>query len=268
MRLPFQVPEFIPTPANRRLRRARRTFERILRAAIDRARKDPTSRTLTAMLVNAVDEETNDTLDEKQVLDELVGFVLAGHETTANALSWTLFYLAQHPATEERLLGEYKAILGDRPAGAGDLQHLIETKKVLNESMRLMPSAWLIPRTAVGDDQIGGFPIHRGQIVWLITWLLHRHPSSWERPEEFNPDRFDPEPTKSRHRFAYLPFGVGQKMCIGAGFAMLEMQLALPSLLRHFRFHLPKGVQIEPECFVTLRPRGGMPMIVTRRESA
>ncbi len=268
VRMPFQAPAFLPTPANRRLRKARRTVEGVLKTVIEKVRRTPDSKTLTAMLVNARDTETGDGLGERHVFDQLTGFVLAGHETSANALTWTLYFLAQHPEIERRLLDEYDAVLGDRPPTVEDVPRLVETRNVLNESMRLRPPAWLIPRNAVAGDEIGGYTIPGGQLIWVSPWILHRHPAIWSDPTTFDPDRFLPEASKNRHRCAFIPFGLGQKMCVGSGFAMLEMQLALPRLVRGFRYRLPEGAEPIPEPYVTLRPRGGMPMIVEVRKRA
>ncbi len=217
------------------------------------------------MLVNARDAETGEGLDDQHVFDQLTGLVLAGHETSANALSWTLFFLTQHPEIVERLLREYESVLGDRAPTLDDVPRLVETKNVLNESLRLRPPLWIVTRTAVADDEIGGFSIKRGQMIWCSPWVLHRNPAIWDAPEKFDPDRFTPDRSKDRHWLAFSPFGAGQKLCIGQGFAMLEMQLALPVLVRGFQYRLPAGVNVTPEPFVTLRPRGGLPMHVERR---
>ena len=127
------------------------------------------------MLVNARDEETGDGLDDQHIFDQLTGLVLAGHETSANALSWTLFFLAQHPEIEDRLLREYAAVLGDRVPALDDVPRLTETKNVLNEAMRLRPPVWMMARTAVADDEIAGFSIPRGQMIWCSPWVVHRH---------------------------------------------------------------------------------------------
>ena len=268
MRSPIQAPSFLPTPANLKLRRARATFDQLLRPALRNARLNPSALTLTAMLAGARDDSTGTTLDETEILDHLTGLVLGGHETTSSALSWTLYFLASHPESEARLLREYDDVLGDRVPSAEHIPLLIETKKVLQESMRLRPPAWLIPRTARGRDAIGDFQIRAGQVIWISPWMVHRHPEFWDAAEHFEPDRFSSENTRNRPKMAYIPFGAGQKMCLGFVFAMMEMQLVLPVLLRAFRFSIPQDARIEPEPFVTLRPRYGLPMYVDRRVPA
>jgi cytochrome P450 len=265
LRSPFQAASFLPTPANLRLRSARRTFEALFRSVVENARRDPSVPTVTAMLVQARDEETGAALADDQVFDQLTGLFLAGHETSANALSWTLFFLAQHPAVVEKLLAEYDAVLGDRDPDVDDLPRLELNRNVLNESMRLRPPVWLFPRTAVAQDEIAGYRIPPGQMVWISPWVLHRHPAFWQDPEGFDPDRFSEERTRGRPKLAYLPFGAGQKMCIGTAFAMMEIQLALPFLVRGWAFRLANVAPVIPDPYVTLRPRGGLPMYLAPR---
>jgi cytochrome P450 len=265
MRLPFQAPRFLPTPANRRLKRWRRAFENIARPVLEAARNDPDSHTLAAMLLAARDDDTGDSMAQTQIFDELIGFVLGGHETSANVLTWTLFFLAEHPQVADRLLSEYSAVLGSRSPKLEDLPKLPTNRAVLNESMRLRPPAWLVPRTAVAADEIGGFPIKAGQTIWISPWVLHRHPRIWEDPLTFDPEHFSVERSKNRPRYAFAPFGAGQKMCIGSGFAMLEMELVLPDLVRGFSYRLPRNAKVAADPYVTLRPRGGLPMHVEAR---
>jgi cytochrome P450 len=265
MRLPFQAPRFLPTPANRRLKRCRRAFEAIARPVLEAARRDPESHTLAAMLLAARDDEDGRGMSSTQIYDELIGFVLGGHETSANVLTWTLYFLAQHPEWVRQLLAEYDSVLGTRRPALDDLPRLVLNRCVLNESMRLRPPAWLIPRTAAADDTIAGFHIKAGQNVWISPWVLHRHPGVWEQPERFDPQRFASERMKQRPRHAFAPFGAGQKMCIGSGFAMMEMELVLPELVRYFQYRLPANAQVHADPYVTLRPRGGLPMHVEAR---
>jgi cytochrome P450 len=265
LRMPFQAPPFLPTPANLRLKKARAAFEDMARPLLKAAAANPDNHTLVAMLLSARDEESGDRLSDRHIFDELIGFVLGGHETSANVLTWTLFFLADRPEIVERLLAEYDTVLGSHTPTLDDVPRLVLNRAVLNESMRLRPPAWLIPRTAVADDVIDGYPIRAGQTIWLSPWVLHRHPAIWESPTRFDPDHFSAERLKTRPRHAFIPFGAGQKMCIGSSFAMLEMELLLPVLLRAFRYRLPAQAAVIPDPFVTLRPRGGLPMHVEAR---
>lgn len=263
LQMPFQIPDFVPTPANVRLRRIRRTFEHLVRDVLVAARRSPDEPTLAAMLLAARDAETGAAMDDTQILDELIGFLLAGHETTANTLTWTFGALAREPELADVLRAEHAAVLGDRTPTAEDVGRLPETSKVLNEAMRLWPSAWFLPRRTVADDDLGAHRIRAGQVVWVSPYVLHRHPGFWTDPERFLPTRFTPDADKARHRQAFIPFGTGQRMCIGASYAAMEMHLVLATVLREFRFALTDDCDFVPSPYVTLRPRSPMTLEVT-----
>jgi cytochrome P450 len=268
VQMPFQIPGFVPTPANLRLRRSRRAFELPLKKSLARARRSPDEPTLAAMLLSARDQETGAPLEERHILDELIGFLLAGHETVANTLTWGLALLAQHPAVAQRLRAEHTAVVGDRDATHEDVARLTETSKALNETMRMWPPGWFLPRRALQADELNGQRIPAGQVVWVVPYVLHRHPAFWSDPDRFDPERFANEKEKGRPRHAFIPFGAGQRMCIGAAYAWLELHMVMVTLLRRFDFALAEGAAMIPNPYVTLRPRGGMPITVSARPTA
>lgn len=207
-------------------------------AMVARRRKEATPRgDLVDLLLEAVDPETGRKMDDELVRDNLVGFIAAGHETSAYALSWALWLVASHPPTRERLLAEIEAAAGNEPLGAEHLDRLVFTRQVLQETMRLYPGASAIVRTAASDIEIKGRKIRRGTLCVLATHAFHRRADFWPDPHVFNPDRFAPDrPQASRPRLAYMPFGGGPRVCMGAAFAMTELAIVLATLVRAVRF--------------------------------
>lgn len=213
---------------------------------------------LLAMLLNARDEETAEGMSDRQIRDEVMSLLVAGHETTANTLSWLWYLLAQHPAVVARLQSEFDQVLGGRPPTVADLPHLVYTRMVVEEAMRLYPSAWTISRRALAADEIGGYHIPARAIVALSPYTTHRHPAYWPDPERFDPERFTPEQTAARPRFAYFPFGGGARQCIGNEFAMMESLLIVPTVLQQYQMRLVPGHIVETHVVATLRPRHGI----------
>jgi len=195
---------------------------------------------------------------ERELRDQVVTMLMAGHETTAKALTWTLVLLHDHPAVAGRLHAELDAVLADRPARAADLAQLPFCRQVVQESMRLYPPVWLLSRRAVEDAELGEFDVPVGTLVCVSPYVLHRDERFWEDPEAFDPDRFADERSAGRPDYAYIPFSGGPRHCIGRHFAMLEAQLVLATILRRVRVGLVDGHPIEPEALVTLRPRHGV----------
>jgi cytochrome P450 len=226
---------------------------------------DAEPKDLLARLLAARDAETGGGMTAKEVRDQVVTIFMAGHETTSQALSWTWYLLSQHPAVEARLHDELAAVLGGRPPRYEDIANLPYARMVIEESMRLYPPAHTFGREPIADDEILGHRIPAGADVLVLPWLLHRKPQLWENPERFDPERFLPERTAERPRFAYLPFGGGPRICIGAAFAMTEAMLILATIAQHYRLHLKPGHPVEPQGLITLRPRYGMQMILERR---
>lgn len=261
------LPYWVPTPTHVRLRRAvARLDELVLRIIGERRAIAGTSQEpndLLAMLMGARDEQTREQMTDRQLRDEVLTLVLAGHETTANLLSWTWYLLSRHPDFARRLQTEVRTVLGERPPSMEDLAQLKLTRAIIEESMRLFPPVWAFERRALADDVLGGYHVPKGALVGVCTYALHRHPDHWDNPEGFDPERFFPERAKGRHRFAYMPFGGGPRICIGNGFAMMEAQIIVAMMAQSYRLDLAAGHEVVPEATVTLRPKGGM--LMTRR---
>jgi cytochrome P450 len=216
---------------------------------------------LLGRLVAARDAETQGGMTPKEVRDEVVTVFMAGHETTAQALTWSWYLVSLHPSVEAKLRDELTTVLNGRMPLYEDIPNLRYTRKVIEESMRLYPPAHTMARQPIAPDYILGHRIPAGALILIVPWLLHRKSSLWDEPHRFNPDRFENEPS----RFSYIPFGAGQRICIGAAFAMTEAILILATLAQHYQFQLKPGYPIEPQGLITLRPRYGMPMILQRR---
>jgi cytochrome P450 len=264
------VPPWVPTPSNLRFKRAVKTLDELVFRIIDERRKsgaDPGD--LLAMLMAATDDEAEGGargMTDRQLRDEVMTLVMAGHETTANALTWTFYLLANHPEIEARLRREVDSVLGDDAARSptlADLPKLPYTAMVIQESMRLFPPVWAFERQARGADVVAGFDVPAKAIMAVCPYALHRHPAYWEDPERFDPLRFTPERVESRPRYAYLPFGGGPRQCIGNGFAMMEAQIILAMVVRQKHLALSPGFELELDPVVTLRPKRGMPMTAT-----
>ena len=184
--------------------------------------------------------------------------MLAGHETSAVSLTWTFYLLSQYPEIEERLCEELETKLNGAPATSSDLAELTYLKQVVQESLRLYPAVWGIARRSLDEVTLGGYCIPENSYIAITPYVLHRDPKHWPEPEKFDPERFSPGQIKSRHSYSYLPFGAGPRTCIGAGMAMLEIQLILAQLLQRFKVTPITDQQIEVEAAVTLKPRYGL----------
>jgi cytochrome P450 len=264
MYAPFP-PFSLPTPRNRRAQQAIGMLDQVVYSIInERCQHNTDTGDLLSMLLLARDEETGQGMNDRQVRDEVMTLLTAGHETTANALTWTWYLLAQHPDVERRLHDELNELLGGRLPTVDDLAHLSSTRMILEESLRLYPPACVFSRKALADDELGGYAIPANSMIVLSPYATHRHPAVWERPEEFDPERFTPERAASRPHFAYFPFGGGPRLCIGSNFAMMEAQLILATVAQRYRLRLVPAHTVEPQFLVTLRPRYGMPMTLHR----
>ncbi|MGH6870977.1 MAG: cytochrome P450 [Rhizomicrobium sp.] len=223
-------------------------------------------RDLLDRLIAARDGDSGAGMSDKEVRDEVVIIFLAGHETTAVAMTFVWYLLSQHPDAEAKLHAELAQVLGGRTPGQADLANLPYTRMVIEETMRLYPPApGLAGRAALEDDEICGQPVRKGQMIGIFPWVLHRHEKLWDDPLRFDPERFSPERSAGRPRFAYLPFGGGPHICIGAQLAMMEATLLLATLAQRFRLRLAPGQDIELQARITLRPKDGMRMTVERR---
>ncbi len=221
---------------------------------------------LISRLLAARDAETGGRLTGKEIRDEIVTIYLAGHETTASTLSWTWYVLSQRPEHLALIQAEIDAVVGQRAPSADDLPRLVYTRRVVEEATRLYPAApGLSTRRALADDEVCGVTIRKGTAINVLPWVLHRHRRLWDAPEVFDPDRFSPERSAQRPRFAYLPFGAGPRVCIGQVLAMNESILALAALAQRYSARLAPAARIVPAANVTLQFRHGLPMILERR---
>jgi cytochrome P450 len=205
-------------------------------------------------LIQVRDEETGEQMTDDQIRSEALTFLIAGHETTATALTWTCVVLATHPDVQQRARAEAVRVLGDRDPTLADLSRLAYTRMVIEESMRLYPPIWAITRQVVGEDEIGGFRIPAKSMIVLSQYVTHRHPDFWPDPDRFDPERFNPEHTAHRPKGAYFPFLAGPHQCIGMEFAMAEMRLIIAMLLRRFELEPANGAAIRARASLALQP--------------
>lgn len=259
------LPRWVPYPGVGRARRARDRLRREVARTIEgrRAAAVP-HQDLLALLMEARDPETGRAMDDRDIADNLLTFMLAGHETTALALTWTFYLLSLHPAVEAEVRREIAAVTGGDALAPEHVERLALTRRVIQEAMRLYPPAPIIVRTAAEDVSLGEVFIERGSNVYVPIYALHRHEALWDEPDRFDPDRFLPEAAKARDRYAYLPFGAGPRICIGMSFALVEATAVLATTLRDVRLTLRPGHVPELRSRVTLRPANGMPMTVGR----
>jgi cytochrome P450 len=273
---PWNFRERLPVASNRRFERSIQVLDRSVQKIIDEHRAVDEQRDkhsgsaagrddLLTMLMSIRDEETGAKMSDKQLRDEVMTFFLAGHETTAKALTWTFYLLSQHVEVRSRLVREVDAVLAGRPATAEDLPKLAYAKQVIQESMRLYPPVWGLARMTAADDRIDDVTIPAGSVVLLAQYVTHRHRDFWSNPEGFDPDRFLPERSEGRHPYAYFPFGAGPRICIGNHFAMIESVLILATITSRWLLNLIPGRPVIPESRVTLRPRDGLFMTAEQR---
>ncbi len=259
------LPRKIKTPGQTRFRRAVADLDEIVYGLIsDRRRSNKDGGDLLSVLIAARDDNDSQMTDQ-QLRDEVMTLFLAGHETTALALSWTFGLIAQHPEKEALLLEELKAVLGDRPPEPSDVPRLTFVKHALMESMRLYPPAWILARQALCDVEIGGYTIPRKAFVTMSQWVMHRDARYFPEPERFMPERWENDLEKKLPKFVYFPFGGGQRVCLGSDFAMMEATLVLATVLQRYHFALAPGYRLEPDPSLSLRPKGGVRGVLTRR---
>jgi cytochrome P450 len=257
----------LPLPSNRRFRRALAELDTVVYRIIDaRRRSGDDVSDLLSLLLAARDADTGERMDDLQLRDEVITMLLAGHETTSLALSWTYYLLSNHADVDVRLVDE--AAREPSRGDAATLDHLVYARMVVSESLRLFPPAWGFSRQALGDDEIGGFRVPKGSLVFIAPYVVHRRPALWPDPERFDPERFSASQTAARARFAYVPFGGGPRQCIGNQFAMLEATLILASLARRFRVEVLSGQRIRPEPLITLRPSPAVLVRIVERRAA
>jgi cytochrome P450 len=260
----INFPEWIPTPAQRSLEAERARLDHVVGKLIAERRATKAGDDLLGMLMSATDVDTGERMDDVQLRDEVMTILLAGHETTANALSWVFMLLGQSPAAEAKLRAELKAVLSGREPTAADAPKLVYTSAVLHEALRLYPPVWALARSASEDDVIDGVRIPKGALVFFLPWLVHRRGDVWPEPEKFDPDRWLPDAPKPKSRCAFMPFSSGPRKCIGDGFALLEGQLTLATLLQRVKLEPVKSHVVAAEPVFTLRPRDGVKVIARK----
>ena len=266
--LPFgERLERLPIPYLRRGRKARERLDAIVYGFIRERRANLGDRgDLLSMLLMAQDDEDKGRgMTDKQVRDEAMTIFLAGHETTANALTWTWYLLSQTPAVERRLHEEIDRVLGGRLPTVADVERLPYIMRVVTESMRLYPPAWLVGRRAVNEYRIGDYYVPPRSIIVMSQWIVHRDRRHYPDPERFDPDRWTPDFKAALPRFAYFPFGGGPRQCIGESFAWMELVLLVATIAQRWRFELTPGYPVVPHAAVTLRPKYGMKMTARQR---
>jgi cytochrome P450 len=266
--LPFgELLERLPLPATLRFRKARARLDATIYRLIEERRRAGGDRgDLLSMLLLAQDTEGDGgRMTDLQLRDEAMTIFLAGHETTANAMAWTWYLLAQHPDVEARVHAEIDTALGGRIPGADDLPLLPYTRMVLAESMRLYPPAWIVGRRAIGPFDANGYTIPARSIVLLSQYTMHRDARWFPDPERFDPERFTPERQAARPKFAYFPFGGGPRVCIGEQFAWMEGLILLATIAQRWRLRLVPDHPIALQPIITLRPKHGIRMIVEAR---
>ncbi|MFN7023584.1 MAG: cytochrome P450 [Pseudorhizobium sp.] len=260
------APDWVPYPGRRRAMAAADFLRTSLMRVINERRGSHEERQdLISILLAAKDPQTDRMMTNEEIVDNLMTFITAGHETTALGLAWTFDLLSRHRKVEAKVLAELAEISAGGAITAQHVPHLAYTRQVFSEAMRLYPPAPIITHTSLRDFKLGGFVVPAGTVLFIPIYAVHRHTSLWSQPEVFDPDRFSPEAAKERHRFAYMPFGAGPRICIGAGFAIMEAVAILAVILQKVSLAYITPRPPEPLMKVTLRPKRSLSMKVSRR---
>jgi cytochrome P450 len=261
----FRIPDWVPTPGNVRYLRALRRIDRLVtRIIAERHRHGGDRGDLLSMLMAARDDQ-GARMTDRQLRDEVITLLLAGHETTALALSWTWYLLSQHRDVDEKLAAELRHVLGGRSPVVSDLPNLRLAEHAVTEAMRLYPPAWGFGREAVADCEIGGYVVPAGTTVIISPWLTHRDPRHFEDPTAYRPERWSSDLARRLPRFAYIPFGGGPRICIGNRFAMMEAVLILATIAQRFRLEWQRDHPVVPLPSITLRPKNGISVNLVER---
>jgi cytochrome P450 len=257
----------LPLPSTRRFRDAKTELDAVIYRMIEHRRRHPTGGDdLLTLLMQATDDETHEQMDERQLRDELMTLFMAGHETTANALSWTIYLLSHHPEQQEKLHAEVRTMMAGRSrVEAADVGKLPYARQVILEGLRLYPPAWFVGRNALVDIQLGGYTIPKGSNLLMSQYLMHRDPRYFEEPARFDPERWTARFMETLPRGAFFPFSAGDRHCIGESFAWLEALLVLSTIVQRWRFELVPGQRIRPKPSITLRPETGIRVRAYRR---
>ncbi|MGH3936349.1 MAG: cytochrome P450 [Pseudonocardiaceae bacterium] len=260
IKLPF-------VPRVRRFNASMRTLDDVVTGIITDRRQSATDRGDLLSLLMAARDDTGAGMDDQQLRDEVMTLLLSGHETTADALTWTFYLLAQHPEVLTRLEDEVDTVLSGRLPTVADLPALSYTKMVVQEALRLYPPIYLYARWGHQPDEIGGYHTPTDATITVCPYVVHRHPEFWDAPERFDPERFLPNAVAERHHYAWIPFSGGPRQCVGVHFALMEAQLLLATIVSRVRLRMAHCLPVRPSTAMTLRPSGGLPMIATARSS-
>jgi len=257
------LPDWVPRWYSGAIRRSVRRIHDVLDTVIKNYRTQKADEnSVIEQLLDARDLETNEPLDPEALRNEIAVLFMAGHETTANSLTWVWYLLSQAPKVESKLHAELDRVLGSRSPVLADLPNLVYTRAIFDEALRLYPPVPILPREALRDEEFRGMRIPKGSLLFVVPWLLHRHKRLWEKPDHFIPERFLPENSAGISKFAYLPFSIGPRICAGMSFGQTEAILCLATLAQKFALRLKPGHGVRPVCRLTLRPEGGLPMSV------
>lgn len=267
MRNLFRLPLWVPTKRNREYKRAIQSLEIVINSIIEKRRADTEKHEdMLGILIDARNEEDGLGMTNQQVRDELMTIFLAGHETTATALSWSLYLLSQHPEVENKLFNEIETVIGSRNPTPGDYMKLTYTQNIIWETLRLYPPLYVISREAKEDIEIGGYHFKKGDMFLLSQYVMHRNAKYFDNPDAFIPERFENGYIKTLPAFAYFPFGGGPRVCIGNHFAIMEAVLVLACIAQRYRVRLaPDHHEVKPLPLLTLRPRRELRMIIEKR---
>jgi cytochrome P450 len=259
------VPRWLPLKGQRAFRSAREHLQHVVGLLVAKRKAEPsaTGDDVLTRLIASTAKETDKRVGDRRMRDELVTLLLAGHETTASTVGWTLDLVSKHPEVRDRLHEEAVAVYGDRRPAYEDLTRLRYTHMVLQEAMRLFPPVWILPRRALADDEVGGYHVPAGSEVLICPYILHRHPRYWPEPNRFDPQRFDPDVPSDRPRYAHIPFGAGPRFCVGNHLGMMEATFIISSLMRDLRFDTVPGFAVKPEPMMSLRLGGGLSLTVS-----
>ena len=265
----FGLPEWFPNlnAKTGKAKAAAKTIHRIVDDIIDTAEKENHQGTLVAQLIEANKNPKKglDSMTKEQIRNEIIVLFMAGHETTANVLSWAWYLIGSAPEVEKKLHSELDTVLGGRVPEFEDVNKLEYTRAILDETMRLYPPVPILSRQATGDDVIRGKKIPKGSLILIIPWLIQRHKKFWDKPDHFIPERFLPG-AKKPEKFSYIPFSAGPRVCLGKSFGITESVLVIAILAQRFKLRMPENAgYVEHECRLTLRPKGHLPMIITAR---
>ena len=259
-------PLWVPTSRNKHFKKAKNILDDLILDIINYRRQNPSERNdLLSMLMSARDEDTGEGMSDKQLQNEVITLLVAGHETAASSLAWTWYLLAEHLDIAENLQDELQAVLNGSNPSFEKLPQLEYTRRIFDETLRLYPPAWGIVRTPKKDDEINGYPIPKNSIMTVGAFMIHRHPEFWESPDKFNPDNFSRDKINQRPKFAYFPFGGGKRICIGQNFALMEATIIIALISQRFRLELLPNQNIEIDPTFTLRPKNGIKVKVWKR---